>query len=198
MLRVLTLLTATALVSCFLCAASAEEKDQEKEKETPKALDFTVKSLDGKEVDLKDYEGKVILIVNVASQCGLTPQYKELEALHEKYSEKGLAILGFPCNQFGGQEPGTADEIREFCTTKYDVKFDLFSKIDVNDENADPLYKYLTSVETEPKGPGKISWNFEKFLLDREGNVIARFEPRTKPSDEKVVEIIEKALEKKE
>jgi len=197
MLRVLTLLTAAALVSCFLSSARGEEKKKDSEKETPKALDFKVKSLEGKEVDLKDYEGKVILVVNVASKCGNTPQYKDLEALHEKYADKGLAILGFPCNQFGGQEPGTAKEIREFCTSKYDVKFDMFSKVDVNDENADPLYKYLTSVDTEPKGPGKISWNFEKFLIDREGKVIARFEPKTSPTDKKVVEVIEKALEEK-
>jgi len=196
MLRVLTLLTATVLVAGLISSPRAEDKEA-KESETPKALDFKVKSLEGKEVDLKDYEGKVVLIVNVASQCGLTPQYEELEALHEKYGEKGLAILGFPCNQFLQQEPGTAEEIREFCTTNYKVKFDLFEKIDVNGEKASPLYKHLTALETEPKGAGDISWNFEKFLLDREGNVIARFEPKTKPSDKKVVETIEKALEDK-
>jgi glutathione peroxidase len=124
MIRVVMSVCAVALIAAIFSNAGAEEK------EVPKALDFTVKSLDGKEVDLKDYEGKVVLIVNVASQCGLTPQYEELQALHEKYGEKGLAILGFPCNQFGEQEPGSAQEIREFCSTNYGVTFDLFSKVD--------------------------------------------------------------------
>jgi glutathione peroxidase len=165
-----------------------------KETEAPKALSFKMKSLDGKEVDLKKYQGKVVLIVNVASQCGLTPQYEDMQALHEKYSDKGLVVLGFPCNQFGAQEPGSADEIRDFCKSNYGVTFDMFAKIDVNGENACPLYKHLTSLETQPKGAGKIGWNFEKFLLDRQGHVIGRFDPQTSPRDPEIVKAVEGAL----
>jgi glutathione peroxidase len=160
------------------------------------ALNFTVKSLDGKEVDLSKYQGKVLMVVNVASKCGLTPQYNELQALHKKYAEQGLAILGFPCNQFGKQEPGSATEIRDFCTKNYGVSFDMFEKIDVNGDDANSFYKHLTSLDLKPAGSGKISWNFEKFLIDREGNVVARFSPRTRPDDAEVVAAIEKALGK--
>jgi glutathione peroxidase len=158
------------------------------------ALDFTLKSLDGKVVDLSTYKGKVVMIVNVASKCGLTPQYEQLQDLHEKYSGQGLAILGFPCNQFNGQEPGSAQEIRKFCSANYGVEFDMFSKIEVNGDGADDLYKYLKSVSTSPKGSGEISWNFEKFVLDRSGNVVARFQPRTRPDDPAVVGLIESKL----
>jgi glutathione peroxidase len=161
------------------------------------ALNFKVKTLEGKDMDLGTYQGKVVLVVNVASQCGLTPQYKQLQALHEKYAKQGLAILGFPCNQFGGQEPGTPAEIRQFCTKDYGVTFDLFEKIDVNGENASPLYKHLKSLDTQPKGPGDISWNFEKFLLSRSGKVVARFNPRTKPDASEVIQAIEAELAKK-
>ncbi len=162
----------------------------------PAPLGFRMKSLDGKDVELAQYEGKVVMIVNVASKCGLTPQYEQLQALHEKYKDQGLAILGFPCNQFGRQEPGTPAEIREFCSQNYGVTFDLFAKIDVNGDTAADLYKYLRSLDTKPTSSGDISWNFEKFLVDREGNVIARFSPRTKPDDAEVVSTIEKALAK--
>jgi glutathione peroxidase len=160
-------------------------------------IDFTMKTLDGKKVDLAEqYKGKVLLVVNVASQCGLTPQYKELQALHEKYGDKGLCVLAFPCNQFGQQEPGSAAEIRGFCSSKYGVKFDLFGKIDVNGDGACDFYKHLTALDTQPKGAGKIGWNFEKFLIGRNGEVAARFEPRTKPTDPMVVQAIEAELEK--
>lgn len=182
------LLGAIAMASTPGTAGSAE---------VPPALDFKMKSLDGKEVELSDYKGKVLMVVNVASQCGLTPQYEQLQALHEKYKDKGLAVLGFPCNQFGKQEPGSSDEIRDFCTKNYGVTFDLFSKIDVNGDDASPLYKHLKSLDTKPKGEGDITWNFEKFLIDREGNVVARFAPRTKPDDAEVVKAIESALEAK-
>ena len=145
------------------------------------ALDISLNSLEGKPVDLSQYRGRVVMIVNVASECGLTPQYKQLQTLHEKYSDRGLAILGFPCNQFGGQEPGSAAEIRHFCRVNYGVEFDMFSKIEVNGDGASDLYKYLKSVPTSPKGPGDISWNFEKFVLDRAGQVVGRFEPGTRP-----------------
>ncbi|GIW94967.1 MAG: glutathione peroxidase [Pirellulaceae bacterium] len=165
--------------------------------DSPDVLRFKMKSLEGKEVDLGQYKGKVVLIVNVASQCGLTPQYEGLQALHEKYAARGLAILGFPCNQFGNQEPGTAAEIRQFCTANYGVKFDLFEKIEVNGPNAAPLYKLLTSIETQPKGSGPISWNFEKFLIGRDGRVLARFAPRVSPDDPQLVQAIEAALNAK-
>src|SRR5690606_18288976 len=143
-----------------------------------------------------DYKGKVVLFVNVASKCGLTPQYKELEALHEKYGKDGLAVVGVPCNQFGGQEPGSAEAISEVCTTEYGVKFDMLEKVDVNGENAAPLYKELTATDTKPVGSGKISWNFEKFVVGKDGKVIARFSPRTKPDDAEVVKTIEAELKK--
>ncbi len=141
---------------------------------------FNVKTIDGKEVSLSDFKGKVLLIVNVASKCGFTPQYKGLESLYKKYKNKGFEILGFPCNQFGHQEPGTNTEIKNFCSTKYDVTFPLFDKIDVNGDSASPLYKYLKAAK-----PGfmneNIKWNFTKFLIDRQGNVISRFASQTTP-----------------
>jgi len=164
----------------------------------PAALNYRMKSLAGKEVDLSKYLGKVVMVVNVASKCGLTPQYEQLQALHEKYSPKGLAILAFPCNQFRAQEPGTAQEIKEFCRLNYGVTFDMFAKVEVNGEDACPLYKYLTSLQTKPVGPGKISWNFEKFIIGRNGEVVARFAPRTKPDDPEVLKVIRAELTKKQ
>ena len=179
-----------AAVGCLLLAGSASAADK-----APAALAFTMKMLDGKEVKLAErYRGKVVLVVNVASQCGLTPQYRQLQALHEKYAEQGLAVVGFPCNQFGAQEPGTAQEIQTFCSENYGVEFDLFSKVDVNGKGACPLYQLLTDLETKPKGPGKVSWNFEKFLLNRNGEVIARFSPRTRPDAKEVLALIEEEL----
>ncbi len=181
------------LLSPLVVAAAFGPGSGEKS-ELPDVLDFTMMSLDGKRVELRDYLGQVVMIVNVASQCGLTPQYAQLQALHEKYSDRGLTVLGFPCNQFGGQEPGNAAEIRTFCTKNYGVEFDMFSKIDVNGDGAADLYKHLKSLETTPEGPGEISWNFEKFLLSRVGKVVARFSPRTRPDDASVVEVIEREL----
>lgn len=192
MKRFVCLSLGLALLST-LAVSSVHADDGEDEK----PLSLTMNSLGGEEVALSKYEGKVVLIVNTASKCGLTPQYAQLQSLHEKYSDKGLAILGFPCNQFGGQEPGTAKEISEFCTENYGVEFDMFEKIDVNGDKACTLYKYLTAVDTKPQGSGPISWNFEKFLLDKDGNVIARFNPRTKPNDAELVKAIETALESK-
>ena len=163
-------------------------------KQEATVLSFKMKSLDGEEVDLAKYEGQVVMIVNVASKCGYTGQYEQLQQLHEKYSRQGLAILGFPCNQFLGQEPGSAEEIKAFCRKNYGVAFDLFSKVEVNGENACELYKFLTSLDTKPKGAGKIGWNFEKFLIDRKGMVVARFGSGTKPDDPAVVAIIEREL----
>ncbi|OAI56868.1 glutathione peroxidase [Planctomyces sp. SCGC AG-212-M04] len=163
----------------------------------PSPLSYTMKSLDGQDVDLSKYKGKVVLVVNVASECGLTGQYKPLQRLQEKYKDQGFVVLGFPCNQFGSQEPGSAEEIKTFCTQNYGVTFDMFSKIDVNGDNAAPLYKTLTATPTKPAGSGKITWNFEKFLIGRDGQVVARFQPKTEPSADAVVSAIEAELAKK-
>jgi glutathione peroxidase len=189
-------------------AAEAAERAAEAKKVTEAAkkaekakppLNVTMKTLEGKEVDLAEkYKGKVVLLVNVASECGLTPQYEQLQVLHEKYSKAGLAIVGVPCNQFGTQEPGNAKEIREFCTKNYGVEFDLLAKVDVNGEEACDLYKWLTSEETNKEYAGKITWNFEKFLISRDGDVVARIAPRTKPDDKEVIAKIEAELKKKE
>jgi glutathione peroxidase len=186
------LLAVVGLTGC----ASSNATEQESTKMS-KPLSFTMKSLDGKDVDLSDYQGKVVLIVNVASKCGLTPQYDQLQALYEKYADDGLAVLGFPCNQFLGQEPGTAEEIKEFCRVNYGVTFDMFAKVEVNGDGACDLYETLTALDTEPVGPGKISWNFEKFVVGRNGEVVARFSPRTKPDDPELVKVIEAELAKK-
>ena len=182
---------ASLLLFSPLAAVSADDGA----KKAACVLDFHVKDIDGKDVELAKYKGDVFLIVNTASQCGLTPQYKELEAVFEKYKDKGFQILAFPANEFGKQEPGSNEEIKEFCSTKYKVSFPLFSKIVVKGKGIDPLYDYLTSKETNPKYAGEISWNFAKFLVNRKGEVIARFEPKEKPDSAAVVTAIEKALD---
>jgi glutathione peroxidase-family protein len=158
----------------------------------PKVLGFTVRDIRGSPVPLSKYAGKVLLIVNVASRCGYTPQYAGLQKLHETYGPKGLAVLGFPANEFGGQEPGTDEEILGFCTSKYSVGFDMFSKVVVKGEGKVPLYGYLTSGEPAIEDRGEVKWNFEKFLVDRKGAVIARF--RSKVTPEEIAPAIEKAL----
>ncbi|NCN85567.1 MAG: glutathione peroxidase [Sphingomonadales bacterium] len=145
-----------------------------------KVTEFQVKQADGSDLDLSKHKGKVLLIVNTASKCGFTPQYEGLEKLHQEYEDKGLEILAFPCNQFGNQEPGDADEIRNFCSLNYDVSFPLMGKIEVNGNDADPLWKYLKSEKSGLLG-SRIKWNFTKFLVDRDGNVVARFGPAVKP-----------------
>ena len=164
------------------------------DKKTMSVLDFKVKDIDGKDVDLSKYKGDVLLIVNTASRCGYTPQYKGLEATYEKYKAKGFTVLAFPANEFGAQEPGTDADIKTFCTSKYNVTFPIFSKIKVKGDETHPLYKYLTSKETDPKFAGDIPWNFSKFLVNRKGEVIARFEPGDKPEGEKLTAAVEKAL----
>ena len=156
--------------------------------------DFTVHTIDGAAQSLSAYSGKVLLIVNVASQCGLTPQYAGLQELHQSLADRGLAVLGFPCNQFGAQEPGTEAQIKTFCETRYRVTFPMFAKIDVNGPARHPLYAHLTAQPTQPDGPGDIQWNFAKFLIDRHGNVAARFAPPTKPASEEVVGAVERLL----
>ncbi|MGE5159397.1 MAG: glutathione peroxidase [Gemmatimonas sp.] len=146
----------------------------------PSVYDFSAKSLAGDEVPLRRFEGKVLLVVNTASKCGFTPQYQGLEALHRKFAVRGFAVLGFPCNQFGGQEPGSAKEIGDFCASKYDVTFPMFDKIDVNGSGAHPLYNYLKNEKSGLLG-ASIKWNFTKFLVDRSGQVAARHAPTTRP-----------------
>ena len=155
--------------------------------------DFKLKDIEGKEVDLSEYKGKVLLVVNVASKCGATPQYEQLEALHEKYSEKGLIVVGVPCNQFGGQEPGTEKEIKQFCTDKYKVSFPMFSKVEVNGKKQDPLYEFL-KAHSESKAD--VKWNFEKFVIGKDGKVAGRFLTKTKPDADEVVSVIEAELKK--
>jgi glutathione peroxidase len=152
---------------------------------------FKSKNIEGKEISMKAYEGKVVLIVNTASKCGFTPQYEGLETLYKKFKDKGLVILGFPCNQFGGQEPGSAEEISKFCSLKYGVTFPMFQKIEVNGDNADPLYKYLKTALPGTLG-NDIKWNFTKFLLDKKGNPVSRYGSSTKPED--IIADIEKLL----
>jgi glutathione peroxidase len=156
--------------------------------------DANVNALDGQPADLHQYEGKALLVVNVASKCGLTPQYEGLENLHEKYGSRGFEVLGFPCNQFMGQEPGSPDEIREFCDTNYKVQFPLFEKIDVNGANQHPLYAELEQTADADGEAGDVKWNFEKFLVAPDGKVVARFRPQVTPEDPTLVEAIESQL----
>jgi len=154
---------------------------------------FTLNSIDGKPSPLADYKGKVVMLVNVASKCGYTPQYSALEAIYKKYKDQGFVILGFPANNFGAQEPGTNEEIKTFCSRKYSVSFPMYSKISVKGDDQAPLYAYLTK-ETGPGITGEIKWNFTKFLVDRDGKVVQRFEPAVTPDSQEVTSAIEKQL----
>ena len=156
--------------------------------------EFTMNSLEGKSMPLSDFKGKVLLLVNVASRCGYTPQYDGLEALYEKYKVQGLVVIGFPANNFGGQEPGSNAEIKDFCERTYHVKFPMYSKTSVKGSDKTPLYQFLTSKEANPSTGGEIQWNFTKFLVDRSGKVIQRFEPEVEPQSREMVGAIEKAL----
>lgn len=155
----------------------------------PSIYDFSAKTLDGREISLDDYRGKVLLIVNTASKCGFTPQYEGLESLHKQYGARGLAVLGFPCNQFGAQEPGDEAEIANFCSLTYDVSFPMFAKVDVNGDNTHPLFQFLKVAKPGLLGTEGIKWNFTKFLVDRNGEVVERYAPATKPAElEKTIE----------
>ncbi|WP_410641886.1 glutathione peroxidase [Amycolatopsis sp. lyj-346] len=156
--------------------------------------EIPLKTLDGRDSSLGEFAGKVLLVVNVASKCGLTPQYSGLERLQERFGEQGFSVVGFPCNQFAGQEPGSAEEIQTFCSTTYGVTFPLFEKIDVNGEGRHPLYAELTETADAEGAAGDVQWNFEKFLIGADGEVLARFRPRTEPEDETVVKAVEAAL----
>jgi glutathione peroxidase len=157
-------------------------------------LDAPVTTIDGEETTLNQYKGKALLVVNVASKCGFTKQYAGLEQIHEKYADRGFAVLGFPCNQFGGQEPGTEQEIQEYCSATWNVTFPLFSKIEVNGPERHPLYTELTKTPKQDGEPGDIEWNFEKFLVSPEGEVVARLGASTKPEDPALIEAIEAQL----
>jgi glutathione peroxidase len=166
------------------------------ELKVPGVLDFKVETLNGKPLELAKYQGKAILFVNVASQCGYTPQYAGLQKLHEKYGPQGLTVIGVPANNFGSQEPGSNDEIAQFCKKNYGVTFDMLSKVSVKGSDKCPLYVYLTSKETNPNHAGEVKWNFEKFLIGRNGEVVGRFDSKVKPDSPELTKAIEAALEK--
>lgn len=171
----------------FLCVIMTFAADKS-------VYDFTLNSIDGQPASLGAYKGKVLLVVNVASRCGFTPQYSALESVYEKYKDRGFVIVGVPANNFGAQEPGTNEEIKSFCTRKYNVQFPMMSKVSVKGSDTTPLYQYLTDPSANPKTGGEIKWNFTKFLFDRNGNIVARFEPEVTPDSPQVVGAIEKAL----
>jgi glutathione peroxidase len=160
----------------------------------PKLHDFTMKTIDGDERPLADFAGKACLVVNVASKCGLTPQYEGLQRLYDRFQSRGLEILGFPCNQFMQQEPGDDAEVKDFCTTRFGVTFPMFSKIEVNGDGAHPLYGWLTAADAQPEGAGDVKWNFGKFLIAKDGTLVARFDPGTGPEAAPLVAAVEEAL----
>ena len=178
-------LAATIILGAAMSIAVAREKPH------TSVLSFTMKGIDGQEVPLAKYKGKVLLIVNVASECGFTPQYKDLEALYEKYKDRGFDILAFPANNFGAQEPGTDPEIKQFCTSKYGVTFDMFSKISVMGSDQHPLYKFITS---DPTYGGDVKWNFQKYLVNREGKLVGKYFSRVTPLSSELTGAIEAAL----
>src|SRR5438552_17319067 len=178
-MKVLAILTAVSLMQIMISQAQSIDK-------------IALKDIDYKETSIGAYQGKVRLVVNVASKCGFTPQYTALEAVYEKYKNKGFVVLGFPCNQFGAQEPGTTEEIKKFCSTKYNVTFPLFDKLEVNGANRHALYVALAGKESPY--PGDIKWNFGKFLIGRDGKIVKRFEPKTTPDDPAVIAAVEAAL----
>ena len=170
-----------SLLLASVAAASHHETPHDRVYAVPGALDFNMQTLEGKDVHLSDYFGKVMLAVNVASKCGYTPQYKDLQALHEKYQAQGLAIVGFPANDFGRQEPGTHAEIRQFCTANYGISFDMMSKIQVKGSGKHPFYDFLTSEKSNPAHGGPVKWNFEKFLIGRDGQVVGQYRSPVNP-----------------
>lgn len=179
-MKIIFLLLATIMTTVFSTHAAGS------------LYDIPLKDIDGKDTTLKPYAGKVLLVVNVASHCGFTPQYTALEAIFQKYSAQGLVVCGFPCNQFGGQEPGTDAEIMQFCTAKYDVTFPMFAKLEVNGANRHPLYVALAGADSP--FPGNIKWNFTKFLIGRDGKILNRFDSKVKPDSDEVTKAIEAAL----
>jgi glutathione peroxidase len=191
MKKYLTFALLIAAVAFTGCNSNAKTDKNMQNTEPIAYRSLELETIDGGTARLSDWEGKAVMIVNVASKCGFTPQYEGLQALYEKYGEDGLVVVGFPANNFMGQEPGTDEEIKEFCTTNYGVTFPMMSKISVKGDDQHPLYTYLTQ---QSPYPGKITWNFNKFLLDKDGNVVARFDTKTKPMADDVVKKVEETL----
>lgn len=185
-------MSSSLVLACCGVVAGGDQAD--KKKEASPVLRFSMQDIDGKDVFLGDYQGDVLLMVNVASKCGLTGQYEGLEALYRKYKDLGLRVLAFPANNFLAQEPGSNKEIKQFCRTKFDVTFDLFAKVSVKGDDKCDLYKYLTDDKRNGSFGGEIRWNFQKFLINRQGAVVARFDPRDAPMSEKVTQAVEAAL----
>lgn len=194
--RIRLILSVLSVIALLVAAASGENKKGSPKKEThmTSVYDFKVTDIDGNDVNLADYKGKVLLIVNVASKCGFTPQYKGLENIYRQYKDKGFEILGFPSNDFMGQEPETNEQIKSFCQLNYNVSFPMFAKISVKGRDIHPLYKFLTEKSTDPNFSGGITWNFNKFLIDRKGNIINRFGSRAEPQNTETIKAIEDAL----
>ena len=188
---------AILLAGCMSVQSDDKPAAEAGAKEKPVVLNYTMKSLDGKDVDLSKYKGKVVLMVNTASKCGYTKQYAGLQKLHEKYKDQGLAVLGFPANNFGAQEPGSDEDIATFCQKNYGVNFDMFSKISVKGEDKAPLYQLLTAGAGDEKLAGEVGWNFEKFLIGRDGKLLARFKSKDAPESDTVTKAIEAELAKK-
>ncbi len=188
MLKILSILLLFVFVVITTPTASMKTKS---------VLEFKMKDIDGKDVKLKKYKGDVLLIVNTASKCGYTPQYEGLQTIFDKYKSQGFNVLGFPANNFGGQEPGKESEIKEFCESKFKVTFPMFAKISVKGEDQHPFYNFLTAKETNPKFSGDITWNFNKFLVNRKGEIVARFSSKDTPQSETVTQAIEKYLKEK-
>lgn len=193
-----TILAIVAVIGTFIFSVYAlNGTENEASNAVPKEnsiYEFTVTDIDGESVNLEKYKGKVIMFVNTASECGYTPQYKGLQAIYDKYKDEGFVILGFPANNFGGQEPGTEKEIKEFCTLKYKVTFPMFAKISVKGDDQHPLYSFLTNEKTNPKYSGDVTWNFNKFLADKNGEIIARFSSKEVPESKEITNTIEKAI----
>ncbi len=187
-------LSILALALLSMGAGAINASPQENNPAMSDVLDVIVTNIEGRQVDLNSYRGKAVLIVNVASACAYTPQYAGLQSLHDRYASRGLAILGFPSNDFGGQEPGTNEDIVEFCERNYGVEFDMFSKIAVKGAGKSPLYDFLTSASTHPASPGEVEWNFEKFLVSRDGKILERFRSPVEPESGEMVSAIEAAL----
>lgn len=191
-----TMIFAVTLLTMAGLTAIQAGDNPPKGAKTSSIYDFKLKDIDGKDVklELDQFQGKALLLVNVASQCGYTPQYEGLQKIHSKYKDQGFAVLGFPANNFGAQEPGTDQEIKTFCSSKYHVTFPMFSKISVKGADQHPLYQFLTEGKTDPKFAGEITWNFNKFLIDKTGNIAGRFDSKDTPESEKVVKAIEQVL----
>ncbi len=186
------LAAATVVFAASTCSAAPI-----KESKMPSPLDFKMTGIDGKEVDLSKYKGKVVLFVNVASQCGYTKQYTGLQAIYEKYEKKGFVVIGVPANDFGSQEPGTNEEIVKFCSSKYNVTFPMLSKVAVRGKEKTPLYEFLTSKETNPNFAGEIGWNFEKFLVNKKGEVVGKFKSGIAPESDELIKAITAELDAK-